>query len=147
MAINIPYDVQAQLAAYVDDKQPPGNFLREVLENDLAGAVRACRYGDNEVPFVSIVSYCIEKIPALTWGSPEAVNAHLHGACATDYETAIDVKLSVRDKASAQLATVDADFEAMEKRPAGGGAVIIIAGLVGLFAGYILAVWWLGVWQ
>ena len=79
MAITIPFDVQVQLAAYVDAKQPPGNFLRALLENDLTGAVRACRYGENEPAFVDIVSYCIENIPAVSWGSPEAVNAHLHG--------------------------------------------------------------------
>lgn len=79
MAITIPHDVEMQIDGYVNVKTPPGNFLRAVLENDLRGAVRACRYGENESALVAIVSFCIEHIPLTVWGSPEAVNAHLHG--------------------------------------------------------------------
>jgi len=79
MAITIPHDVEAQLKGYVESKQYPGNFLRCVLENDLRGAVRTSRGGKNESALTEIVSYCIESIPVFAWGSPEAVNSHLHG--------------------------------------------------------------------
>lgn len=66
----------AELLRYRDERIPPGDFLRCVLENDLAGA---CGRADsfNQRALHDIVSFCWNELPSICWGSPKAVHTWL----------------------------------------------------------------------
>jgi len=66
---------------YVAFHQPPGAFLRAVLENDLRSAVGHAD-PDNLRELAEIVRHCHWEIPARCWGSPETVKGWLRQGCA-----------------------------------------------------------------
>lgn len=57
---------------YVEQHQPPGDFLTAVLSNNLR---KAFRYADDENKLLieQYVDWAYWQIPDLAWGSPEAV--------------------------------------------------------------------------
>lgn len=70
-----PLRVQSSLEGYKRGL-PTGDFLRAVLENDLNGAItRADDVNIHALPH--IVAYVGEKLPAISWGSPDAVKRWL----------------------------------------------------------------------
>ena len=67
-----PLVIVASLKRYVEHKVPTGSFLQAVLENNLKEAFE--RADDiNRYKMFEIFSYCYNKIPAISWGSPERV--------------------------------------------------------------------------
>jgi hypothetical protein len=74
----IPTTTLEAIDAYVERKTPPGSFVRAVLENDLKESIKTADEF-NLAALVDVVQHCIWNIPAIVWGSPEAVNSHLYG--------------------------------------------------------------------
>jgi hypothetical protein len=63
-------DIKAKLRRYADEHEPTGDFLREVLSNNLMQAV--CRADDyNITTLVEICQYVYNEIPSVCHGSPE----------------------------------------------------------------------------
>ena len=61
---------------YVERGWQPGGFVTAVLENDLAGAI-ARADADNLRNLPAIVAFVYAEVPAICWGSPAKVAAHL----------------------------------------------------------------------
>lgn len=76
---SIPQHMQPGLIAYIEDGQPPGGFLRAVLENKL---YHAFAKGDDLNQSIMIeYARILEQIPTRAWGSKEAVDEwiNIHG--------------------------------------------------------------------
>jgi hypothetical protein len=76
---SVPAHLVEGLRRYFEHGIAPGSFLRAVLENDLAEAVRR---GDPESlgRIRAIVSFLDMEAPAPSWGSPEKVRAWIDGS-------------------------------------------------------------------
>jgi hypothetical protein len=75
-AFGMKVDTLQGLKEYWHDRRDPGDFLRAVLENNLAKAIgRADRM--NLAMLQDIVAYVHNYLPAVSWGSPEAVQEWL----------------------------------------------------------------------
>lgn len=71
----IPERIQTALRLYITDGAPLGDFLRLVIENNLAACTRA-----DEVcaPLLTnIYKWVYNNMPAYMWGSPEAYAIHV----------------------------------------------------------------------
>lgn len=66
----------APLMRYVNDKIPPGSFLRAVLENNLKDAMGRADMTNRRRVF-EYVEWLYNKAPGVCWGSPENVEAWL----------------------------------------------------------------------
>jgi hypothetical protein len=72
----LPTELWVALYHYRKDHTETGGFLRSVLENDLAGAVR--RADRENLPKLGlVVEFLIDQFPEKAWGSPEKVRAWL----------------------------------------------------------------------
>ena len=58
------------LLAYRDDRQPPGDFLKAVLVNNLLESFRLADQ-QNELDLKEIVDWCCWHLPKVSWGSRE----------------------------------------------------------------------------
>jgi hypothetical protein len=63
-----------RLEAYARDANPPGAFLRAVLENNLFGAVELANR-QNSLILPQLATFVYRELPAACWGSPEKVTA------------------------------------------------------------------------
>lgn len=72
----IPERMMPGLLAYIEDRRPPGDFLRAVLENDLSGAVWRAD-AENLANLAAFVGYLHWEAPSACFGSPEKVAAWL----------------------------------------------------------------------
>ena len=70
------------LDRYAQHRQPVGDFLRAVLENNLQSAVGHAD-DDNLRNLPAFVGYLYNEMPAPCWGSPEKVKAWLKTPCDT----------------------------------------------------------------
>ena len=70
-----PVAIQESLRAYVEGRSA-GGFLRAVLENDLAEAVRQADHTTSQC-LPAILGFVYDWVPADIWGSREAVAEHL----------------------------------------------------------------------
>lgn len=73
------------LTRYSEEKVPTGKFLRFVLENKLAEALRATD-PENATILPELCSWIWFELPANIWGSPQKVRAHLGEAPLTEEE-------------------------------------------------------------
>lgn len=78
VATQVPAHTLRGIRDYVDERVPPGGFLRAVLSNNLH---LACLKADdlNRRALVEIVTYLHWEVPSSCWGSPEQVDAWLEG--------------------------------------------------------------------
>lgn len=68
---DLPEGLQGAMLRYIEERIPPGGFLRAVLSNDLLDAV--CRADWlNKPSLVKIVEWVRDYAPHNCWGSPEA---------------------------------------------------------------------------
>ena len=65
-------DILESITDYADNRVPPGDFLRAVLENDLRESFQRADE-DNIESMFDIVQFIYNEIPARCWGSPEKV--------------------------------------------------------------------------
>ena len=70
------------LDRYAQHRQPVGDFLRAVLENNLQSAVGHAD-DDNLRNLPAFVGYLYNEMPSPCWGSPEKVKAWLETSCDT----------------------------------------------------------------
>jgi len=73
--------VMETLIAYFEERRPPGDFVRAVLENDLVRAF-ALADQDSTAAMQRIAAWLYWEAPARSyghWGSPEAVKRWLAG--------------------------------------------------------------------
>ena len=70
----IPEDIYEALTIYVEKGYPVGNFLTNVLVNDLFGAISRAD-STNRKYLTDICLYIYNKIPSKCWGSEEKVQA------------------------------------------------------------------------
>jgi hypothetical protein len=74
----IPESTLDGLKRYVEDRIPPGDFLRAVLEDKLVESFgRADEF--NRSAMFDICAYIYNEIPSLCHGSPEKVEKWLRG--------------------------------------------------------------------
>ena len=72
----LPAHMQGGMRAYIEDKIPPGGFLRAVLANDLTGAFgRADHINVHRIR--DYVDFLYNEAPSSCWGSEEKVSAWL----------------------------------------------------------------------
>ena len=72
----IPTHMHEGITAYVEDRRPPGGFLRNLLSNDLKGA--ALRADDeNRAALAEWAMFLYHYVPGNCWGSPERVSEWL----------------------------------------------------------------------
>ncbi len=73
----IPARMEDALQRYATDRNPVGDFLTAVLENNL---LRAVSHADsiNIQLLPDYVRYAYNQMPAACWGSPEKVTAWLN---------------------------------------------------------------------
>ena len=64
------------LQLYVDHHEDPGDFLRAILTNDLAGAVKHATVS-NQFAIGRIADYCRQRVPENAQGNEAAVQAWL----------------------------------------------------------------------
>lgn len=75
---HIPVELLASLHAYVTHRQPPGGFLRAVLENDLAGThQRAIGRSRLAIPALVMFLHNAAWVPSTCHGSAKRVTAWL----------------------------------------------------------------------
>ena len=74
----IPESTLEGITAYIEERRPPGGFLRAVLENNLSESFGRADE-NNQAALLAIVQYIYWKIPGPCWGSPDKVNAWLRG--------------------------------------------------------------------
>jgi len=72
----IPQSTMADINEYIHYRQPPGGFLRAVLENDLCQSF-ARAHISNRAAMFDIVCYLHNFAPSDCWGSPEKVKSWL----------------------------------------------------------------------
>lgn len=68
----IPEYTKQEIDRWVSHGTPDGSFVMAVLENDLRGAIFSAD-GDNCKNLKDVVKYVMWEIPAVCWGSKEAV--------------------------------------------------------------------------
>jgi len=74
----VPEHMRESLKAYIDEGQPPGSFLRAVLENKLLESFQ--RADDINRFSMQAWASALYRMPWRAWGSPEKVNAWItHG--------------------------------------------------------------------
>lgn len=71
--------LQAELSAYIDRRQVPGDFLIAVLANDLRAALGAASEVE-QASLPALVSWLRERAPRGSWGSVGLVDSWLRGA-------------------------------------------------------------------
>lgn len=78
LAYKVPNHTLDGIRTYVEDRLPPGGFLRAVLSNNLH---LACLEADdwNREALPDIVTYLHWEVPSSCWGSPELVEKWLEG--------------------------------------------------------------------
>lgn len=69
----LPEHMQASAQAYIEHGQPPGGFLRAVLENDLVDAFELAD-SENECSMRAWVAWLYRDVPPAAWKSQQAVN-------------------------------------------------------------------------
>lgn len=74
----VPEHTIGGLKRYVESRIMPGDFLYNVLSNNLSGAIKHADQA-NERALIDIVKFCYWEIPVVSWGSPEKVEAWLKG--------------------------------------------------------------------
>lgn len=72
---DIPIWVWEDLQRYINNLQPPGFFIRAILENNLVDSVI---FSDSKESITHIVLYLYYNAPSICWGSPEKVQAWLN---------------------------------------------------------------------
>jgi hypothetical protein len=70
----VPEHLHNGIARYVSEGRPTGDFLRAVLENDLAAAAQRADM-INRPRLVEIALFVTWHVPSTCWGSPEIVRA------------------------------------------------------------------------
>ncbi len=74
----LPEHMQGGMKSYIEDRFPPGGFLRAVLENKLVEAFgRADQI--NAERLKDYASFLYNEAPSSCWGSEENVEAWLKG--------------------------------------------------------------------
>lgn len=73
----LPEHMHGAMNRYVFDRIEAGGFLNSVLCNNLKEAVLRADH-INRAAMADIVSFCMEALPAVSWGSPEKVNKWLN---------------------------------------------------------------------
>ena len=68
----IPIYMRNGLREYVEQGVPPGDFLRNILKNDLAAAVNSA--DQNNVDNIPAYAAWLHSIPLVCWGCEEAIN-------------------------------------------------------------------------
>jgi hypothetical protein len=73
---SIPGYMREGLRNYIENHQPPGHFLRAILENDLR---EACIRADdtNRHLLWNYVNFLYNEAPVACWGSPQIVKEWL----------------------------------------------------------------------
>lgn len=67
-----PPDIQYDIAQYINKGVPPGNFLAQVLSNNLRESFMGADEHNLEA-MPHIVCYCYNRLPSTAWGSRERV--------------------------------------------------------------------------
>lgn len=70
----IPERMMPGLQRYIEDHVPPGDFLREVICNNLKGAVDRAD-DENIVNLAAYVGFLYNQVPSDCWGSKEKYEA------------------------------------------------------------------------
>jgi len=72
----VPQHTLEGIDAYAQDRRPPGDFVRAVMENNLFSAA-AHADPQNQAALFAITGYVYNEIPSNVWGSPEKVQMWL----------------------------------------------------------------------
>ena len=75
---NIPNATIGAIQRYVEKRIPTGDFLYNVLTNNLSGAIKHADSA-NERALIDIVKFCYWEIPIICWGTPKKVKTWLEG--------------------------------------------------------------------
>lgn len=68
----LPDHMHGGMQRYIENRIPPGGFLKAVLENNLSAAFGSADHINRERMF-DIVGFLYNEAPSGCWGSPEKV--------------------------------------------------------------------------
>tara|TARA_Y100000310_G_scaffold252208_1_gene258889 strand:+ start:117 stop:386 length:270 start_codon:yes stop_codon:yes gene_type:complete len=72
----LPFFARDSLERYINDRVPPGHFLRALLSNDLVGSFARADETNQEL-IGTYVKWLYNFAPSYCWGSPEKVSGWL----------------------------------------------------------------------
>jgi hypothetical protein len=79
-----PPDIQYDIAQYVNKGVPPGNFLAQVLSNNLKESFMGADETNLEA-LPHIVCYCYNRLPSVAWGSRQRVSEIIEAGGFSNY--------------------------------------------------------------